>query len=315
MENEKEHIDSLLSEVSFYKNTKECKRLFTFIAKCTTLGAYNSMLVYNQNPDATIVMSKTKWEQRLNKGIKENAKPLVTLIPYGPIEWCYDYKDTYDLQGKLIKDENELVAIYNSMFRPPEEICPKYLNNVMEALPYYGVHVETDLKAAPTYGGYIQQNSNFRITITYKKRTVNRKSSFLICINQRATPSEQLMTFIHEMAHLLLQHVPAPVDFRKPWDVRLKYDDFYSVLGVPPTNLDTKETEAEITKELVCNRLGIDNHMNAINYLACYNSFLDKDKFNVDLIITAVSEIEKIVTGGVKPNECLLAKQIPNLFE
>ncbi len=314
MTDEKKQIDSLLSEISDYSTSAEYARLFEFVAKAQTLGAYNSMLVYNQNPKATIVMEASKWKKLFGKGIKKGARKLVILFPFGPVHWVYDYADTYDLRGKMIPDEDELVAIYNSMFRPPHEVCPKYLENLLKVLPYYGVYVETDFPADPAYGGYIQWNPCFQIHLKIKNKEITRHSSYLIRVNSKATPAEQLMTLIHETAHLFLEHIPPAGDFEKPWKQRLPQRP--TVGGfIDVSRMHTEEMEAEITKELVCSRLGIDDHKNAIRYLANHVNSFNKDEFSAEMVLATVDKIEKILQGKSKISEGLLFRQIRSLRE
>lgn len=312
MTDEKQNIDCLLDEIQSFRNSKELSKLFLFIAQAVNLGAYNSMLVYNQNPNSTIVMEQSKWEKRFNKGIKPNAHKMVILFPFGPIHWVYDYEDTYDLGLPLFPKEEELVEIYKNFFKPNSDILPEYMENTIKVLPWFGVYLDTDFVADFTEGGYIKPNHEHDIKFEIKKRLITRKSSYVIAINKRLDDSAKLMTIIHELAHLFLEHVSPAPDFEKPWQQRLETGALFPFLPLPndAEKISTKEMEAEITKELVCNRLKIDDRQNAIRYLSSYEQNFNRDEFSSDRIIAAVEKIEKILKGGINFKNSLLYEQI-----
>jgi len=316
MKKEQDQIDSLFSEIKLYRQTSSYLQLISFISKCTTLGAYNCMLVYTQNPDVKLAMTASKWKNNFKRGIRDTAKPMVTLTPFRPISWVYDFKDTYNLEPDLFNAEEEtfdyFLNRYNSLFEPPDKINPVFLSNALSAMPFYGIYVDTTIKDAPTSGGYIQLSSEKVIEFTAGKKTITRKSSYIIRINQRASDEAQLMTIIHELGHLLMHHVAPPSDFENKWEIRLPHHPLIDLIGVP-ANKNMRETEAEIIKELVCSRLGINDHHNAVFYLAGYNDFLDMNELNIEMICKAVDEIERILKGKLKWRDGLLAKQISEI--
>lgn len=306
-------IDSTLDKVSKYRAGRDFAHLMKFISKCCNLGPYNAMLAYTQNPEATIIMTQTQWKKLFNKGIKEGAHPLLILMPFCPVVFCYDYKDTYDIDGKpKFSDEKEMMKRINTIFRPKGNIRKDLLPNLKKALKYSGVYIDVNLKDSPLSGGYITQKTGPKLEFNINKnKIISYPAQFYININTRASEEEQLMILIHETAHLLLQHLECPRCFEKaPWKIRLNTNPLLETPG-GFEYLHTKETEAEIVKEVVCSRNGIDSQQNSITYLAQYNIFLDKALFSQELVMRTICEIEKMLKGEYKLKNGLLYKHCP----
>ena len=97
-------LDILFSEVKAYRKSKHFAELLGFCAKFKTLAPYNAMLVQMQRPGARFVLTQRQWKTQYNRVPKYNARPIVLLMPFGPVEFVFEIGDT------VPKEENTLFA-------------------------------------------------------------------------------------------------------------------------------------------------------------------------------------------------------------
>ena len=83
-------IDRLFRAMKAYRNGGFYKQLTNFVAHFKQMGPYNSMLVKIQMPEAKYVLTEKEWKRRYNRVLTVNARPLVILRLYGPIDFVYE---------------------------------------------------------------------------------------------------------------------------------------------------------------------------------------------------------------------------------
>jgi hypothetical protein len=88
-------LDKLFYEIGTYKKTSEFKELLEFVKKFPNIAPYNAMLLHIQKPGSTYVASAAEWNNRFERYIKPEARPLVLLRPFGPVAFVFDLSDTY----------------------------------------------------------------------------------------------------------------------------------------------------------------------------------------------------------------------------
>jgi len=91
---EKNALDQLFAEVQMYRKGSNFEELFKFLKMFRYVAPYNAFLVHMQKPGAEYVATIRDWKKRFNRNIKPDARPLVTLVPFGPVRFVYDLGDT-----------------------------------------------------------------------------------------------------------------------------------------------------------------------------------------------------------------------------
>src|SRR5206468_9479028 len=86
-------LDELFGAIDKYRTTDGFRELLSFLRKMPSVGPYNSLLLHIQRPGATHVATVRGWAQ-LGRTVRRDANPLVTLRPFGPVEFVYDIVDT-----------------------------------------------------------------------------------------------------------------------------------------------------------------------------------------------------------------------------
>lgn len=253
-----ESIEQLLNQVRAYQKPNVFEELLKFCAKIRNLSPYNAWLINQQMPGAKAVMTAEQWKRKYKRKPKPNARPLVILLPFGPIGLVWDIQDTMPETGySLFDDTQYILDTIASPFQVAGHVNNDVIANLKKALNFNGIVVE-EFRATATQAGKIVCDNSKRISIETKHRLIQTSSLFLLSVNSNARIEEWFSTVCHELAHLFCHHITLKCkgcSKEKEWKTR---------------NLSTiaEEFEAETVAWLVCNRLNLEPP--SIDYLQCY---------------------------------------------
>lgn len=274
----KDNIDELQFLVREYRKTEHFRKMLDFISKCNWLAPYNAMLVEMQLPGAFMVMNGSDWK-KFNRRPKPNARRLVTLMSFGPVQFMFDYGDTELIPGLEDVPVIKMMEEMDQSLNKTEGDAPdEYFDQLLSNMAQLGIFVDDKFEAANTYGGYIMPYSEAKIKITLTKDTyLIYDSAFIISINRKESNSSKFHTLCHELGHLFCRH---------QW-----YDPSERRRGT----LSEREFEAETVAWLVCKRLKIKNPSE--EYLAGYTQNGEVPICSTDAILKAVKKIEDLMKG------------------
>ncbi len=278
-------LAGLFGRVRCYEKSDEYMSLLKFCAKFRHVSAYNGYLVNIQKPGAQYVLTERQWSKRYGRILCDNARPLIVLQPFGPINFVYDIGDTMfnpEIDERSLKRyEAELEYLKEPYKAEWNDFANYRYERLLSVLQYYGIRVG-EMDAAAEYSGYIslKEQSGAKIQLDWENNVLY-KSYYNLTINQKQSTAVNFVAVCHELAHLFCRHLDSPEGGRW-WQSRSGLDHA------------TKEFEAESVAWLVCGRLGLD--CNSEKYLVNY---LDENgrapKINLDIIFKAVGEIEKMI--------------------
>lgn len=286
----KENIDELQFLVRNYRNSQEFKKLLDFVGHFNYLAPYNAMLVQMQKPGATFVFNGKKWRE-YGRQPKINAQKLIILKPFGPVQCVFDYSDTEKIPNALnVLEESDLMKLWDENLRQTNgEIKDKTWDTLINNLPVYGIYLDDSFQAANTYGGYIMPYKKSKLSIKVNKKTAQIDSRFIISVNRNQKRIMQFHTICHELGHLFCYH------------------QFYTESKRRKLTIKEREFEAETVAWLICKRHGIYNPSE--KYLASYAPHGEIPICSTDLIMKAVTEIEKMMYSPIKIKESLWYKE------
>lgn len=259
-------LDELFGAIDKYRTSEGFRELLTFLRTLPSVGAYNALLLHIQRPGATFVATVNGW-RTYGREVNRQANPLVTLRPFGPVEFVYDITDT---TGPPLPIE-VLQPFLSSGRMLPEEVFDQTVE-----------HAAADRISiiAMNFGGQLAG----RVSGQVRGRTLIRlpsgeSAALVVELNTRLSRESQYATLVHELAHVYCGH-----------------------LGVPPgawwpsrTELDRRraEFEAEAVAWIVCARRGLDP--GSYRYL---EGFLGPDRQVPDVslsqIMVAANHIETL---------------------
>jgi len=101
-------LDQLLTDSRLYRTGKDYQELLDFAVKLRNVAPFNAMLLQIQKPGLTFAASALDWAERFGRYLKEGARPLLILWPFGPVATVYDVQDTEG--APLPEDVSRFVA-------------------------------------------------------------------------------------------------------------------------------------------------------------------------------------------------------------
>lgn len=283
-------IDRLFQDIKRYRKCSEFKKKLDFYSNFPYLGVYNSELVAMQRPGARFVLSAKSWEEKYQRKIKPNARPLIILVPFFPVDFLFDITDTKPIDRSMEDDEDVIEHIINRYKASCYHDTSFYLNRLKDNLPKYGIYLNRNYNTGSEILSEIRADHSETLYVqVYKDYHVDCKNYFTISVSPRANESETLSAVFHELGHLFCHHL------NHSW---CKDRSFTK---------EIKEFEAEVVSYLVCRRLGIES--NSMVYLANYLETYDKiPPISIEHVFRAVDIVQNIASEYISITDGFLYK-------
>lgn len=282
MKNQKEQLKIYESINEFFSRVLELKdseliiRYFEFLKKVPDHSPFNNTLVFIQNPDCSYYATAKQWEGRFNRIIKKDARPMVVLFPFGPVDFVYDIKDT---EGETITHKKIIYWWRENGGTLNEKIIEKtFLNLKKIKIDYKQLRARKYFeKIEFRTGGYAQltlQDSKVSIALHPRYSKASIESYGVLC---------------HEIAHILLGHLGQIVIPSKKENKPNK-EIVKDRQKIPK---HTKEIEAELVAWIVFNGLGIEK--NSESYIAGWlTGQKDIEKINMSDVLRVSGKIQEM---------------------
>lgn len=253
-------LDQLFESSATYRSSENYFSLMKFIRKFPTLSPFNAFLIHMQNPGVQLVMNPKKWKG-FGRTIKSNARPLVVLVPFGPVDFVYDIADT---------EGSEVPALVLNPFHTSGRLESDVYNLTMRnCASDYILYDEEEM--AKNSAGYA---------------TTRGTKFFKVVVNKSYNLETKYSTLVHELAHVYAGHLGIFND--NWWKPRTQLDQ------------TIEEIEAESISYLVCGRLGLKTSSDAYlsNYIKDHK---EMPFISMETILTMSGYIESLGRIGFKP--------------
>ena len=228
-------LDHLLEDSRLYKSGHDYLALLEFIARMRNFAPFNALLLQIQKPGLQFAASKHDWRELFQAEVKEDARPLLILWPFGPVALVYDVVDL--VSGNIPIDAQAFVA--------KGSITEGCIQAFIKRMTAKNISVEiTD--AGDGKAGSIQ--------MTEAPTDKDTRGFYKMKINGNHTPSVRFVTIAHELAHLFLGHQGED----QKWGIKDRCH----------CNDAKRELEAETVAFLVAKRNGVESRSET--YLANY---------------------------------------------
>ena len=246
-------------------------RYLSVMSKFHRYSVNNTMLIYMQKPEATLVAGFNKWKDQFERHVKkgEHGITIIAPTPYKKkIEEMKRDPDTHapilDADGKAVMEEKEIKI---PMFRPVKVFdvsqtdgkpLPELASSLSGTVPHYEAFLEALRRSAP-------------VPIEFEPMVANMDGYFSpdqqrIAIREGMSEVQTVSATVHEIAHSKLHNRQKMQETAAAGD---------NAPDQPkPKDRRTEEVEAESISYAVCQYFGIQTGENSFGYIATWS----KDK-------------------------------------
>ena len=267
-------LDELFGAIDTYRTSDGFRALLEFLRRLPTVGPYNGLLLHIQRPGVTDVATVRGW-QRLGREVKRDACPLVTLRPFGPVEFVYDISDTI---GPPVHDD--AAAPFRTTGRFDAEVLARTIQHAQaDQIAVLAVRFGSAL------AGRVSGSRADRAAVTLQS---GAPAALVIEISKDLPAASRYGTLAHELAHVYCGHVGVPRGAW--WTTRDRLD------------LKEREFEAEAVAWIVCSRVGLDpgSYRYLSGYLGPNRRMPDASLHH---IMVAANHIEMLATPTFRPKK------------
>lgn len=259
-------LDQLLADSKVYKSTDSYKALLAFIVRLRNVAPFNAMLLQLQKPGLTYAASAHDWKNRFARAVKEDARPLLILWPFGPVATVYDVLDTFDPRNPQQDGLPENIAT----FFAAGEITQGRIKSFEGLLAKKRIALRWVDEGDASAG---------RICLEAPGKE-DKDKNYLIKLNRNHNPATQFTTLAHELGHLFLGHLGPNKLLSAPNRASLTHA--------------AEEIEAESVAYLVCERNGVKTKSETYlsNFVA---AGLSADSLDLYRITHAAGHVESVL--------------------
>lgn len=248
----------------------------TFMWWTRRYSFFNSALILLQRPGAVHIETEETWKEKYCRHILPDVTPIVILQPFGPINFVYDFADTYgEMVPDIMRDDFQLPI--------PDPRVGKFLPALIRTVNQLGIYYGEATFGSRQAGQAEYLEKAMKIKIFEKEKKVELSTHLAITVNKHFNDDRKVTAILHEIGHILCGH--------------LTRDKGNKMLRVPDRSKEElskeqKEFEAEKVCELICKAMGMayDNK----DYLEGYLINGAEPYFSVRLVIEAADRFMKI---------------------
>ena len=244
--------------------SEKYRRYLSVMSRFHRYSVNNTMLIYMQRPDATLVAGYNKWKNQFGRHVKRGEHGITIIAPTPYKKKIEEQKldpDTkapmLDKDGKVIMEEKEIEI---PLFRPVKVFdvsqtdgkpLPELASSLSGNVQNYEVFMEALRRSAP-------------VPLTIEPMAANMDGFFSpdqqrIAIREGMSEVQTVSAAVHEIAHSKLHN------YAKAQEEAARAGD-----KEPPKKKDrnTEEVEAESISYAVCQYYGIQTGENSFGYIA-----------------------------------------------
>ena len=242
-------------------------RYLSVMSRFHRYSVNNTMLIYMQKPDATLVAGYNKWKNQFERHVKRGEHGITIIAPTPFKKKIEEQKldpDTkapmLDAEGKVIMEEREVEI---PMFRPVKVFdvsqmdgkpLPELASSLSGSVQNYEIFMEALRRSAP-------------VPLSVEPMAANMDGFFSpdrqrIAIREGMSEVQTVSAAVHEIAHSKLHN------YAKAQEEAARTGD-----KEPPQKKDrnTEEVEAESISYAVCQYYGIQTGENSFGYIATWS--------------------------------------------
>ena len=240
----------------------------------------NTVLIYMQKPDATLVAGFNKWRDQFSRNVMRGEKGIKIIAPTPYKKKIEEEKldpetktPVLDADGKVVMEEKEIriprykvVSVFD-VSQTEGKPLPQLAKNLTGDVKQYGIFLEALRRSSPVPLAFEAMEPN---TDGYFSEKDQR-----IAIRSGMSEVQTVSAAVHEITHATLHNYE---------QARLAAARGDEAAEAPkPKNHRTEEVEAESVSYAVCQYYGIQTGENSFGYIASWSKNKDLPELKASL--------------------------------
>lgn len=279
----REITDGIEQGIKELFESEKYMRYLSVMSRFHRYSVNNTMLIYMQKPEATLVAGYNKWKNQFERHVKKGERGITIIAPTPYKKKIEEQKldpDTnapiLDKDGKVITEEKEIEI---PMFRPVKVFdvsqtdgkpLPELASALSGNVQNYEIFMEALCRAAP-------------VPIAFEAMAADMDGYFSaaeqrIAIRQGMSEVQTVSATVHEIAHSKLH------------DHKMQENEE----GAEKKSRRTEEVEAESISYAVCQYYGIQTGDNSFGYIASWSQGKELKELRASLEIINKTSCELI---------------------
>ena len=269
--------------------SEKYKQYLSTMSRFHKYSVNNTMLIYMQKPDATLVAGFNKWKDQFSRNVMKGERGIKIIAPT-PFKKKIEQEkldpDTrlpmLDADGKIITEEKTVqIPMYKvvsafDVSQTDGKPLPELAANLTGDVQNYEVFMEALRRSAP-------------VPISVEPMAANMDGFFSpdeqrIAVREGMSEVQTVSAAVHEIAHSKLHN------YEKDKEQTTAGDE--TAAPVKPKSRETEEVEAESISFAVCAYYGISTGENSFGYIASWS----KDK-ELSELRASLETINKTASG------------------
>ncbi len=291
----KEITDSIEQGIKDLFQSAQYAQYLRTMSRFHRYSVNNTMLIYMQKPDATLVAGFNKWREQFSRNVMRGEKGIKIIAPTPFKKKIEEEKldpDTkaplLDAAGKVIMEEKEIkIPMYKvvSVFDVSQtegKPLPTLANDLTGNVKQYEIFMEALRRSSPVPLAFEAMEPNTDGYFSEKKQR--------IAIRSGMREVQTVSAAVHEITHATLYN------YEQARLAAAKEDE----TAEPPKPKDrrTEEVEAESVSYVVCQYYGIQTGENSFGYIASWSN--DKE---LPELRASLETINKTVSGLISDTD------------
>ncbi len=298
----KDITDSIENGIKELFDSDKYKQYLQTMSRFHRYSVNNQMLIYMQNPNATLVAGFNKWHDQFGRNVKKGEKGIKIIAPTPFKKKVEETKldpDTklpmLDDSGKPITEEKEIQI---PMFRVVSVFDVS--QTAGKPLPQLASDLSGNVQNYDAFMEAIKRSSAVPISF----EPLNGMDGYFsldeqkIVIREGMSEVQTVSALLHELAHSKLHN-------RKDRDEELKSDE--QETETSKLNRNTEEVQAESISFAVCAYYGIKTDENSFGYIATWSK--DKEMPELKASLETINKTSNEMINNIDTNYAEIRKE------
>lgn len=262
----KDITDSIENGIKELFNSDKYKQYLQTMSRFHRYSVNNQMLIYMQNPNATLVAGFNKWHDQFGRNVKKGEKGIKIIAPTPYKKKIEETKLDPDTKLPMLDDNGNEVKVEKEIQIPMFRVVSVFdvSQTAGKPLPQLASDLSGNVQNYDAFLESIKRSSSVPITFD----PISNADGYFsldeqkIVIRNGMSEVQTVAALLHELAHSKLHNIP------KDEKVQNSEQD----ADKPKLDRNTEEVQAESISFAVCAYYGIKTDENSFGYIASWSN-------------------------------------------